>query len=115
MQPQKLQASFIERKKLEALDINVIQKNILFLRQKYWLHTPKSAKRLAWKVKTKQSLGKVHAIRDKSGFKHTLTSEILDSFCKYYKSLYSSSTPQKTDIWEFLHKYIPQAHITAER
>lgn len=40
-----------ERKKLEALEITKIQLQILYLKQKYWLHSPKSLKLLAWKVK----------------------------------------------------------------
>lgn len=46
--------------------------------------------------------------------KCTLTSEILTAFCNYYETLYTSSSPQKSDIQEFLNKYIPQTRILVE-
>lgn len=36
------------------------------MNQKYWMHSPKSLKLLAWKVKTKQNAAQVHALRGKA-------------------------------------------------
>lgn len=57
----------VERKKLEALEINKILEKILFLWQKYWLRSPKALKLLAWKVRAKRSQNTIHVIKNKGG------------------------------------------------
>lgn len=103
-----------ERKNLDALEIHNIENNILYLRQRYWLRSPKAAKLLAWKVKTKVLQTQVHAIKDRTGRKHTLTTDISSIFEKYYASLYSSLSPSTEDIKEFLWNAIPNKQLSEE-
>lgn len=95
----------IERKKLETLEVSKIKRNVLYLRQKFWLKTPKALKLLAWKVKERQSLNQVHAILDAAGKRVTLTPDIVKTFQKFYSDLYTASSPLEEDILSFL-----QAH-----
>lgn len=105
-----------ERRKLDALELNRIQWNILFKNQKYWLQSPRSLKLLAWKVKTKRNSTHVHALKDAAGRQQISTSDILESFRKYYSKLYSTSSPNSTLIRDFLNthflgKSLSKAHM----
>lgn len=93
-----------ERKKLEMLEVNVIKRNILYLRQKYWLKTPKALKLLVWKVKERQNLNQVHMIVNEAGRKATLTPDIV-TFQDFYSNLYTASSPLEKDIVEFLSSH----------
>lgn len=112
--PKIFKALTIERKNLEALEIHKIEKNLLYLKQNYWLRSPKATKLLAWKVRTRASQNQVHEFKDKKGKKHTLTSDILSVFEKYYASLYSSSSPNAEAIKEYLRTSIPNKQLTEE-
>lgn len=57
----------VERKKLEAFEINQIQRNIFYLKQRYWLHRPKQMWLLVWKVQQTKLSRQVPAICDRSG------------------------------------------------
>lgn len=93
------------RKKLEALEVSKIKKNILFLKQKYWLKSPKQLKLLAWKVKERRGTTHVHLITDAKKQKQTLAPKIADVFKEFYAQLYSSAHPEEANIQNFLQKY----------
>lgn len=103
-----------ERKKLEALEINKIQENILYLKQKYWLRSPKALKLLAWKVRTKRSQNIIHSIKNRSGQQLTSTPDILETFREFYASLYSSSNPRTSDILDYLEEVFPQKKLSLD-
>lgn len=103
-----------ERKKLNALELNQIQRKILYLNQKHWLKSPKSLKLLSWRVKTKRSLTQICTIRDAARNNLTSTPDILEAFRKYYSELYSSSGPEPTKIKESLDKYFPSTKLSEE-
>lgn len=108
------QSLTIECKKLEALETNKIQHNILYLHQRYCFNPPKSLQLLKWKVKTTSRYHQIHTIKDINGQKKTLTSDILTIFRLYYESLYSSLTPEVSKIQDFLQKHIPTKKLTPD-
>lgn len=69
-----------ERKKLEALEVSLIQQNLLYLKQRYWLCRPKQLKLIAWKVKQCRTAQHIPAIRNHSETQVTRSSEILGVF-----------------------------------
>lgn len=81
------QALTEERRNLDLLESNQIQRNVLFLRQKYWLRTPKALKLLSWKVRSKQSSHAVHVIKDQEGKRRVDITEILTVFKDFYECL----------------------------
>lgn len=89
----------VERKKLDPLEINRIRKNLLFTKQKYWLHTPKSLKLLSWKVRTQQSAQVIHAVKDNI---QTDTKDILSVFTNFYSTLYPTCNLPSDRIAEYL-------------
>lgn len=105
-----------EWRKLDVLELNQIQRNILYLNQRYWLRSPRSLKLLSWRVKTKRNSTHVHAIRDAAGRKQRSISVILKSFQKYYSKLYSTCNPNLASIRDFLNtyfsgKFLSQNHV----
>lgn len=100
-----------DRKKLKTLEISKIQRRILFLKHKCWLHFPKSLKLLAWKVKVRQNAAQVHAIRNKAGEKLTLTSDILQAFSDFYATLYSTFSLDLYAISKFLYEHVPHLKL----
>lgn len=76
------------------------------------MHTPKSLKLLACKVKTKQNIVEVHAIRNKHGERQTLIVDILQVFSEYYTSLYSTSRLEPAVIKDLFDKHVPHLRLT---
>lgn len=112
--PKVLRALTEERQKLDHLEISRIQKNILFLRQKYWLRSPKSLKLLSWKVKAKHSNQAICAIKDRSGKRLVDAAEILTVFKDFYASLYSSTSPTLPRISDYLRSMFGGHQLTTE-
>lgn len=102
-----------ERKKLEALEISKVQK-ILYLRQKYYMKSPKALKLLALKVRTKQMQAMIHAIKTTTGQKVTSTPAILDTFQDFYLSFYSSSKSRPSDINDYFNEVLPHKGLSLE-
>lgn len=56
-----------KRKALEAIDIRSIQRDLLFVKHKFWKKSPQNLKILAWRVKRKRALRQIFALRNSSG------------------------------------------------
>lgn len=93
----------MEQEKLDSLEINRIQKNILFTKQKYWLRSPKSLKLLSWKVHAQKSTQAIHAVRDRKGDIRTDTKGILSAFTDFYSTLYTTNNLPIDKIHEYLN------------
>lgn len=104
----------LERRKLDALEIGQVQRNILFLKQRYCLHRPKQLKLLAWKVWKTRMAKQVHSLTDHAGKRLTRTSEISAAFRDFYPSLYSSSSPNREDILSILQQHFKDKRLSAD-
>lgn len=69
-----------------------LEKNIRFMKQRYYKAGPRAAKLLAWRLRKQQAENTIHKIRDPTTNKITNNLDgIQKAFERYYKSLYSQS------------------------
>uniref|UniRef100_A0A669ELI9 Reverse transcriptase domain-containing protein n=1 Tax=Oreochromis niloticus TaxID=8128 RepID=A0A669ELI9_ORENI len=82
-----------------------VEKNIRFMKQRYYEAGPKAAKQLAWRIRKQQAENNIYKIRDPVGNKVvTDLDKIQKAFEMYYKSLYSQSTQGDVNkITDFLN------------
>lgn len=115
-----------ERRCLDLLETDRIKTDLLFLKQKQWHQSPKAIKLLTWKVRHKKAENNIHFIKTRRGDLSGSSAEILQSFEKYYQSLYTLGHPELKEIDNFFldktlfkqlseqHKSMPDCRITKE-
>lgn len=115
-----------ERRALDILETSRIKRNLFYLRQQYWIKTPKALRTLAWRVRQKVSDRMILALRDKDNSIQVESPKIAQAMANYYTDLYASRDPSRQDIEGFFneqqglprisddHKDGLDAEITAE-
>lgn len=104
-----------EKQKLDLFKISKNQKNILYLKHRYWLRIPKALKSLSWKVCSKRAQCTVQALKDADGKTVVSDKDIQAVFVKFYSELYSSSSPSPSKIQEYLITNFPGKRLSEEQ
>ncbi|XP_015272169.1 PREDICTED: epithelial chloride channel protein-like [Gekko japonicus] len=92
-----------ERKLLDALETSQIQKNLMYLKQKFWLKSPKNVQILAWRVKSKRKSNLVGSVLDNKGAKQYAAKDIAQTFADFYAVLYKSRLPNPGEVGRYLN------------
>lgn len=87
---------------MENLEISQIQKNLQYLKQKYWVKSSQSLKLLALMVKRKRNTNYINAFKNSNGHMVTNPNVIVKELAKYYENLYTSTKPVESEIDHFL-------------
>lgn len=115
-----------ERRALEILETTNIKCNLFYLRQQYWIKTPKALRLLAWRVRQKKAENMILALKDKDGLMQVMPQKIAQVMAAYYKDVYVSRNPATSDISRFFdsltvtcklsddHRHMLDAPITEE-
>lgn len=108
----------IKKKKTEINEIHAqeIQKNIMFMKQRYYEVGGKSAKLLAYRLKKQQAKNSIYKIRDS----HTKTimyktEDIHNCFESYYKKLYAQPMLNNKDKMELFLEGLNLPNVTEEQ
>lgn len=95
---------YINRKKLELYETSKVQKNLLYLKQKFVTRSPHSIHWLKWKLDKVRASRMITALKSKDNKTLHKTKDIIKEFFSFYKSLYSLSKPSEIDISHFFGK-----------
>lgn len=91
--------------KLEQMEDEVIQRRLLFLKQKTWTASSKAVKMLAHRVRTQRISRLIPHIKDQNNLIQMDSNQIAKVFYDFYSKLYISANPNTEDMNLFLQKY----------
>lgn len=99
-----LRKLYVSQKKLELYDTSKIQRDLLYLKQKFVTRSPHSIKWLKWKLEKARASKMVTAVKTNNSTLIPKSKDIVKEFHSFYKSLYSSDKPSSADALNFLKK-----------
>ena len=101
------------KKQLEILEVNKIEKAMMYTKQTYFEFNNKASKLLARYIKIKQQHHQVTTIRNQKGTLETHPEGIAEVFRSFYKTLYQSEKPLEQNIEQYM-RYCNMTKITEE-
>uniref|UniRef100_A0A803THX2 Reverse transcriptase domain-containing protein n=1 Tax=Anolis carolinensis TaxID=28377 RepID=A0A803THX2_ANOCA len=91
-----------KKEELDKIEIDEVQKNLIYLKREFFEYSNKNSKMLARAAQKKKMKNEINAVRDKSGNICRLMKDKLKIFEELYKELYQAGKCSKGKI----HKYV---------